>query len=80
MTPTGRVSPREAWLFPWVLPRRGALRELHALAELTKHRGMGDAEVRWVAIEEPLEGSGFPTLFDQKQMRRLSDLGRRAGA
>ena len=41
---------------------------------------MGDAEVRWVAIEEPLEGSGFPTLFDQKQMRRLSDLGRRAGA
>lgn len=57
-----------------------ALRELYALAELTERRGMGDVEVRWVAIEEPLEESVFPTLFDKKQMRRLSDLGRRAGA
>ena len=57
-----------------------ALRELYALAELTRRRGMGDVEVRWTSIEEPLEGSVFPTLFDPDQMRRLSDLGRRAGA
>ncbi|MEE3325831.1 MAG: patatin-like phospholipase family protein [Myxococcota bacterium] len=57
-----------------------ALRELYALAELTRERGQGEVEVRWVAIEEPLSESVFPTLFDQDQMRRLSDLGRRKGA
>ncbi|MDG1959057.1 MAG: patatin-like phospholipase family protein [Candidatus Binatia bacterium] len=57
-----------------------ALRELYALAELTNRRGLGEVEVRWVAIEEPLKESIFPTLFDRAQMRRLSDLGRRVGA
>lgn len=57
-----------------------ALRELYTLAELTRRRGMGDVEVRWVSIEEPLEESVFPELFDRDEMRKLSDLGRRAGA
>ena len=57
-----------------------ALRELYALAELTRQRGQGEVEVRWVAIEEPLGASVFPTLFDRDQMQRLSDLGRKMGA
>ena len=57
-----------------------ALRELYALAELTRQRGQGEVEVRWVAIEEPLGASVFPTLFDRDQMRRLSDLGKKMGA
>lgn len=57
-----------------------ALRELYALAELTRQREQGEVEVRWVAIEEPLAESVFPILFDQDQMRRLSDLGKKHGA
>ena len=57
-----------------------ALRELYALAELTRQRGQGEVEVRWVAIEEPVAESVFPALFDGDQMRRLSDLGRKVGA
>ena len=57
-----------------------ALRELYALAELTGLRGHGEVEVRWVAIEESLPESSFPTLFEKVQMRALSELGRRKGA
>ena len=56
-----------------------ALRELYAIADLTRFRGLGDVEVRWVAINEPIEKPGFPNLFEEKEMRRLSDLGRRRG-
>ena len=31
-----------------------ALRELYSIAELTQLRGLGDVNVRWVAVEEPL--------------------------
>jgi hypothetical protein len=57
-----------------------ALRELYALADLTNLRGHGEVEVRWVAIEEPLKESIFPTLFDRAQMRKLSDMGKRVGS
>ncbi len=57
-----------------------ALRKLFSIAELTKKRGMGEVEVRWVAIEEPLKKAVFPNIFDETEMRRLSDLGKRLGA
>ncbi len=56
-----------------------ALRHLYAIAELTKLRGDGDVEVRWIAIPQtwqPLNGERF----DQATMRNLSDVGRRHGA
>ena len=57
-----------------------ALRELYALAELTRLRGDGEVEVRWIAIEESVPTSVFPDIFEESQMRALSDLGRRIGA
>lgn len=56
-----------------------ALRELYAQAELTRLRGHGEVEVRWIAIEESLPTSAFPDIFEESQMRALSDLGRRVG-
>jgi hypothetical protein len=56
-----------------------ALRHLYALAELTKLRGDGDVEVRWVAVPpawKPLNDRPF----DKATMRQLSDEGRRLGA
>ena len=57
-----------------------ALRELYSFAELSKSRGLGNVEVRWVSIESTLKGSSFPHLFDKKLMIELSDLGRRLGS
>ena len=56
-----------------------ALRELYSIAELTQLRGLGDVNVRWVAVEEPLPDGNFPDIFNQHEMRRLSDLGKRLG-
>ena len=55
------------------------LRQLFSLAELTKLRGDGDVEVRWVGIPKSWKpiNSEF---FNQEKMRSLSDLGRRMGA
>jgi len=56
-----------------------ALRHLYALAELTKLRGDGEVEVRYVAIPQswkPLNDQRF----DQATMRNLSDVGKRFGA
>jgi hypothetical protein len=55
-----------------------ALRHLYAIAELSKLRGDGDVEVRWVAIPQtwkPLNDKRF----DQATMRNLSDEGKRLG-
>jgi predicted acylesterase/phospholipase RssA len=55
-----------------------ALRHLYAMAEITKLRGDGDVEVRWVAIpntwKAPVEG-----IFKEETMRSLSDLGMKLG-
>ena len=55
-----------------------ALRHLYAMAEITKLRGDGDVEVRWVAIpntwKAPVEG-----IFKEETMRSLSDLGMTLG-
>lgn len=56
-----------------------ALRELYSIAELTQLRGLGDVNVRWVAVEEQLPDGNFPDIFNQHEMRRLSDLGKRLG-
>ena len=56
-----------------------ALRHLYAIAELSKLRGDGEVEVRWVAIPQnwkPLNDERF----DKATMRNLSDEGRRLGA
>jgi hypothetical protein len=56
-----------------------ALRHLYTLAELSKSRGEGEAEVRWVAIPQtwkPLNDGRF----DKATMRELSDVGKRLGA
>ena len=56
-----------------------ALRHLYAMAELSKFRGDGDVEVRWIAVPQtwkPLSDQNF----DQATMRSLSDEGRRLGA
>lgn len=55
------------------------LRHLYAKAKLTKARGNGDVEVRWVDIPrswKPLNDS----FFDKTTMRNLSDEGKRVGA
>jgi predicted patatin/cPLA2 family phospholipase len=55
-----------------------ALRHLYAMAEVTRLRGDGETEVRWVAIpnswKAPVEG-----IFKEPTMRSLSDLGRAMG-
>jgi hypothetical protein len=56
-----------------------ALRHLYALAELTKLRGDGEVEVRWVAVP-PTRKPLNDRLFDKATMRQLSDEGRRLGA
>ena len=56
-----------------------SLRQLYAIAELNELRGLGQVEVRWIAINEPLEDGVFPKIFDNHEMRRLSDLGERLG-
>ena len=56
-----------------------ALRHLYALAEVTRLRGDGDVEVRWVAIpnswKQPEEG-----IFKSGTMRSLSAVGHSMGA
>ena len=55
------------------------LRHLYAKAKLTKARGNGDVEVRWVDIPrswKPLNDA----FFDNATMRNLSDEGKRVGA
>ena len=56
-----------------------SLRELYSIAELTELHGLGQVEVRWVAVNEPLEDGVFPKIFDNNVMRRLSDLGKNLG-
>ena len=56
-----------------------SLRQLYAIAGLNELRGLGQVEVRWIAINEPLEDGVFPKIFDNHEMRRLSDLGERLG-
>ena len=56
-----------------------ALRHLYALAELTKLRGDGEVEVRWVAIPQSWKPPNDQR-FDQATMRNLSDVGKRLGA
>lgn len=56
-----------------------ALRQLYSIAELTQRRGLGQVEVRWIAIDEPLKDGVFPKIFDNREMRRLSDLGESLG-
>ncbi len=56
-----------------------SLRELYSIAELTELRGLGQVKVRWIAINEPLKDSVFPKIFDNNEMRRLSNLGESLG-
>ncbi|WP_071840234.1 patatin-like phospholipase family protein [Synechococcus sp. KORDI-52] len=56
-----------------------SLRELFSIAELTKLRGLGEVEVRWIAINEPLKRGVFPKIFNNNEMRRLSNLGESLG-
>ena len=49
------------------------------MAELNELRGLGQVEVRWIAVKEPLNDGIFPNIFDNNVMRRLSDLGERLG-
>ena len=56
-----------------------SLRQLYAMAELNELRGLGQVEVRWIAIEKPLNDGVFPNIFDNNEMRRLSNLGERLG-
>ena len=56
-----------------------SLRQLYAMAELNELRGLGQVEVRWIAVKEPLNDGIFPNIFDNNVMRRLSDLGERLG-
>ena len=56
-----------------------SLRQLYAIAGLNELRRLGQVEVRWIAINEPLEDGVFPKIFDNHEMRRLSDLGERLG-
>jgi hypothetical protein len=56
-----------------------ALRHLYTLAEVSKLRGEGENEVRWVAV--PPTWKPFKDgWFDKATMRELSDVGRRLGA
>ena len=56
------------------------LRHLYALAELTRLRGDGDVEVRWIAVEKDVGPQDPMSMFDSKAMQSLSDYGRRLGA
>ena len=57
-----------------------ALRHLFALAELTRLRGDGDVEVRWISVEKQLASPNPMDMFDAKTMQSLSDYGKRLGA
>ena len=57
-----------------------ALRRLFDLAELTRLRGDGDVEVRWISVEQELASPDPMNMFDAKTMRSLSDHGRMLGA
>jgi len=57
-----------------------ALRELYSFAELSKSRGHGNIEVRWISIKDSLRGSSFPDLFNKKLMTELSESGRKLGS
>ena len=56
-----------------------ALRQLYSIAELNEFHGLGQVEVRWIAINEPLKDGVFLKIFYNKEMRRLSDLGESLG-
>ena len=55
------------------------LRHLYAKAKLTKARGNGDVEVRWVDIPRSWKPPN-DAFFDNATMRNLSDEGKRVGA
>ena len=57
-----------------------ALRHLFALAELTRLRGDGDVEVRWISVEKELASPNPMNMFDAKTMQSLSDYGKKLGA
>ena len=57
-----------------------ALRHLFALAELTRLRGDGDVEIRWISVEKELASPNPMNMFDAKTMRSLSDYGKKLGA
>ena len=58
-----------------------AIRQLYALAEITKLRGDGDVEVRWIALPEDFKvPDGGGEFFDQAAMRGMSEEGQRLGA
>ena len=79
VTKAGQVLHPAVLLYPQGRIRVVALRELYSIAELTQLRGLADVNVRWVAVEEPLPDGNFPDIFNQHEMRRLSDLGKRLG-
>ena len=56
-----------------------ALRHLYAMAELSKLRGDGEIEVRWVAVPQSWRASNAE-FFDAQDMRAISDEGMRVGA
>ena len=57
-----------------------ALRGLFAMADITRMRGDGEVEVRWIAIPEGfVEPGSTKKLFDKATMRALSDEGKRLG-
>ena len=57
-----------------------SLRHLYALAEITRLRGDGEVEVRWIAAEKELAAPNPMNMFDAKTMQALSDEGRKLGA
>lgn len=57
-----------------------SLRHLYALAEITRLRGDGEVEVRWIAAEKELAAPNPMSMFDAKTMQALSDEGRKLGA
>ena len=57
-----------------------SLRHLYALAEITRLRGDGEVEVRWIAAEKELAAPNPMSMFDAKTMQSLSDYGKRLGA
>ena len=57
-----------------------SLRHLYALAEITRLRGDGEVEVRWIAAEKELAAPNPMNMFDARTMQALSDEGRRLGA
>ncbi len=61
------------------LEQVASLRQFFAIAELNKLCGLSPVEVWWIAINEPLENGVFTKVFDNKEMRRLSNLRERKG-